>query len=484
MKLKLYSLQIKILALTFISMVPLLASVEFFLMPMIYAKLMSDRQDSTRYAVELAIQSVDQWQKMVEQKKISNEEAQMAAIADIRHFRYNKSEYFWIQNESAKIIMHPIKPELEGKDLSGLQDKNGKYIFKEFAEAVKNSDRSGSVDYLWPKPGQETPAPKISFIKQSAGWGWIIGSGVYVDDVQKEIQMIRFKIWSFFLAISLVSLGLSYKLASGISRKLNDVSNRLQKVGLEVGSAVHQLVDVGQGLSASSTETAVSLEETVASLDEITSMIQNNSRSADEAADLSAKSRQLVEKGEVEITDLVQSMSHISLASKKIEQIIEVIDDISFQTNLLSLNAAVEAARAGEQGKGFAVVADAVRTLALKSADAAKDISGLINETVRKIEHGSKVAQASGGVLADITNSINRVAQINSEIALASREQASGIGQINSAMSQIDQTSQNNAASAEKLSVTSNEVNNLAQTTKNITFELEVIVRGDRKEAA
>lgn len=155
-------------------------------------------------------------------------------------------------------------------------------------------------------------------------------------------------------------------------------------------------------------------------------------------------------------------MRLISQDSKKIEEIIHVIDDIAFQTNLLALNAAVEAARAGEQGKGFAVVAEAVRALAQRSASAAKEINGLIKESVERTEQGSSIADNSGQVLTRIVSSVNKVVTLNKEIAQASNEQSQGISQISKAMNQLDQASQSNAASSEEIAATAGEIEHRA----------------------
>ncbi|HEY1079318.1 MAG TPA: methyl-accepting chemotaxis protein, partial [Bdellovibrio sp.] len=178
---------------------------------------------------------------------------------------------------------------------------------------------------------------------------------------------------------------------------------------------------------------------------------------------------------------LINSMKEISQDSKKISEIISVIDDIAFQTNLLALNAAVEAARAGEQGKGFAVVAEAVRTLAQRSALAAKDISNLIKSSVGRMESGGAQVEKSGAVLTEILNSINKVTHLNQEISTASSEQAHGISQISQAMNQMDQVTQVNAASSEEAAASAEELSAQAQSMTLVIHELVRVIRGEVK---
>jgi methyl-accepting chemotaxis protein len=270
-------------------------------------------------------------------------------------------------------------------------------------------------------------------------------------------------------------------LAQRISAAIVGTANLLTESGHQIAEAITQLSQAGNALSQSSTSAAGSMEETVASLEEMTSMVKMNSDNARQASSLSQTSSVAAQDGEKEIHALIASMKDISASSKKIEEIINVIDDIAFQTNLLALNAAVEAARAGEQGKGFAVVADAVRTLAQKSAEAAKDITVLIKDSVGKIDKGTSIADRSGEVLSKIVVSVKKVADLNQEISTASEEQSGGISQINAALNQLDQSSQTNAASSEEIAATAEEISAQAQQMKVAVSQLQSIVIGANK---
>ncbi len=240
-----------------------------------------------------------------------------------------------------------------------------------------------------------------------------------------------------------------------MSEKLAAIVAEVRGASEEVGSASRQIAEGNGDLSRRTQEQAAALEETASSMEELTSTVTQNADNAHQASQLVASARsQAVEGGEV-VTRTVEAMRAINQTSKKIADIIGVIDEIAFQTNLLALNAAVEAARAGEQGRGFAVVATEVRHLAQRSATAAKEIKGLITDSVAKIENGSQLVDASGKALTAIVESVKRVTDIVADIAAASSEQSSGIEQVNKAVMQMDQMTQQNAALVEEAAAAS-----------------------------
>lgn len=265
------------------------------------------------------------------------------------------------------------------------------------------------------------------------------------------------------------------------------VINRLTQSLSSTSSIANKLVDRSQSVSKI-TETvskgavtsAEALQETVAAVEELSSMVQLTAKNAREAADLSNQSNQVAENGEVEIKNLIGSMKDIASSSKKISDIINVIDDIAFQTNLLALNAAVEAARAGEQGRGFAVVAEAVRSLAQRSASAAKDITNLIKESSGKVEGGQKTADSAGKVLTDIVKSVKQVLSLSDQIADASREQAAGISQITKTLNELDNNTRMNAKAATEMSSEMSSVKEESQETQNQIISLNSFVTGNK----
>jgi methyl-accepting chemotaxis protein len=270
-------------------------------------------------------------------------------------------------------------------------------------------------------------------------------------------------------------------LVGALATSINDMVANLSKMVSAVQIASDKIAgasaDVAAGnddLSQRTEEQASSLEETASSMEEMTSTVKQNAESARQANELAAAARTVAEKGGAVVGKAVSSMEEINTASKRIADIISVIDEIAFQTNLLALNAAVEAARVGEQGRGFAVVASEVRSLAGRSATAAKEIKALVQDSVTKVQEGSTLVNQSGTQLEEIVGSIKKVADIISEISAASQEQATGIEQVNKAVVQMDQITQQNAAVVEEAAASSASMDAQSKELQNLVSQFKI----------
>jgi methyl-accepting chemotaxis protein len=268
--------------------------------------------------------------------------------------------------------------------------------------------------------------------------------------------------------------------ANATATRLTDIVGRIKDASVSINTAASEIASGNADLSQRTEQQAANLEETAASMEELTSTVRQNAESARQANQLAIGAASVASQGGEVVGQVVTTMRDIEQSSKKIAEIISVIDGIAFQTNILALNAAVEAARAGEQGRGFAVVASEVRTLAQRSAAAAKEIKGLIENSVDKVSDGSALVSKAGATMGEIVSSVQRVTDIMAEISAASQEQSSGIEQVNQTITHMDETTQQNAALVEEASAAARSMEEQAQM---LTQTVAVFVLDDRGPA-
>ena len=251
---------------------------------------------------------------------------------------------------------------------------------------------------------------------------------------------------------------------STMTASLRAVVDRVRTDAEGVATASHQIADGNADLSSRTEEQAASLQQTASSMEQLTSAVHQNAGNSSQGSQLARTASEIAERGGHVVEQVVTTMRGISDSSRRIAEINAVIDGIAFQTNILALNAAVEAARAGEQGRGFAVVASEVRTLAQRSAEAAREIKQLIDESVAKVDAGTQLADQAGATMKEVVGSIRHVNDLMGEISAASREQSTGIGQVSDAVSQMDQVTQQNAALVEESAAAAASLKSQAQT--------------------
>ncbi len=404
----------------------------------------------THHVVEAAMGVIKHFQGL-ESTGMSRADAQKQAMEVIRGLRYGKNEYFWINDMTPTMVMHPTNPKLEGQNLSGLKDPDGKFLFNDMV-AIARKQGSGQVDYRWPKPGSEDPVPKISYVELFQPWGWILGSGIYVDDVQVEFREQALRASAILIVIALLlaalvtlinrsiarpldeAVGAMANIASGeadLTRSLDNqghdeltalgshfnaftgklrsvVGQSLQAAG-ELDQASQSLGEIAGQAQQHSQQQSQQMELVATAINEVSYAVQDVAKNAEHAANEVREAEQQALQGQqnidsslrqidqlsATIDQAVEVMQTLAQESTQIGSVLEVIRSIAEQTNLLALNAAIEAARAGEQGRGCAVVADEVRMLAQRTPQSTSEIPGMIERLQGNSEAAVKVINAS-----------------------------------------------------------------------------------------
>ena len=462
------------------------------------SQIIESRRELLTTAVQSAHSIVASYQAKAASGAMPVEEAQKAAKDALRVSRFGgpegKTEYFYIWTLDSKGVMHPIKPEWEGQDMAGkVKDGAGTDILKQISTAL-NASSNGRVfvPTMFARPGSQSLVPKLQYVIRVDGWNWMVGSGLYTDDIDQLVRKTLLSNLAIVLVVMLVVGGVGLLVTRSVLRQIggeptdaiavmSEVAQgnldtpipdapagslldglgrmvvSLRQLVTEVRSATESIAtassEIAQGnndLAHRTEDTASNLQSTASSMEELTSTVRQTSDSAQTANQMATSAATVAARGGEVVSRVVATMQDINASSNKISDIIGVIDGIAFQTNILALNAAVEAARAGEQGRGFAVVASEVRSLAQRSAEAAKEIKALIGASVEKVESGTQLVGNAGATMTEIVESVQRATDIIGEIRSATSEQSQGIAQVNTAMNQLDQMTQQNSALVEQ----------------------------------
>ncbi|MBK9102073.1 MAG: methyl-accepting chemotaxis protein [Austwickia sp.] len=438
--------------------------------------ILEQRAAETKHQVETAMGVLKYHAGLESAGAMTRAVAQSQALAQLKALRYAEGEYFWVNDMSATMLMHPVKPELDGKDQSGSRDPDGRPIFILFTDKVKTSS-AGFVEYQWPKPGKDAPQPKISYVAGFPTWGWVLGSGVYVDDVASATSAAALKLGVVLILVGLGVSGLSVLVVRGVLKPLrrtlaqaqetlrdadlsyrfpvvnpkneldqlnsalNATLERLQTVvdGVTAGSETldveaHKLAEASKAVKHAATSTAeqstsvvkvmadvrANVDSVAAGAEEMGTSIQEIARNASSAAEVAASAVEAARATSSTVNRLGESSAQIS-------DVVSAITSIAEQTNLLALNATIEAARAGDAGKGFAVVANEVKELAQESARATEDITKRVEAMQEDVASAVRAISGIAGIIENINDYQGAIASAVEEQTATTRDIAQSV---------------------------------------------------------
>ena len=469
-----------------------------FLVPFIRDLVLKEKKHALTMNLQQATSLIGSFQKQVEAGSLSADEARRQAAERIASMRYDGANYLWIQDLDARMVMHPMKPELNGKPMGQEKDVSGKYFFSEMSRSCREQGR-GCVQYLWPKPGGEKPVAKLSCVELFKPWGWVIGTGIYIDDVSAQMHEVELAIAAVLCTLLALTTILTYFISRAITvpvavlvseakmvangqlnfeisgcggdeigqlsssfktmignlrtiiSHVSDTSGQVAAAAIQLNSTAKRIASGAEDAGCQAVTVATASEEMSATSGDIAQNCLMAAERAQLASQSASRGAEVVEKTVAvmgQIADKVQesarTVESLGARSDQIGAIIGTIEDIADQTNLLALNAAIEAARAGEQGRGFAVVADEVRALAERTTKATREIDLMI-KTIQQETRGAVSAMELG---------VRQVESGTIEAARSGEALADILAQVNEASEQVGRI----ATAAEEQTATTTEI--------------------------
>ncbi|WP_176053403.1 methyl-accepting chemotaxis protein [Paraburkholderia caribensis] len=489
----------------FLSLICLLAVALYSIVEMRAIRI-DEREEMLAQVTDTALSLVKYYASESEAGRLPIDQAKAQALSALKALRYGNNGYFAIADENVNILMHAFLPKLEHTNAADTADSAGVHMWADGVRIAQGVGQ-GYVRYVWPKPGVSGLVPKIAYVAGYKPWGWTLLTGVYIDDINEAalrtaieamvavIILMVIMVWLATLinrslkrslggdpeyAVKIVRQIAQHDLSSTVvTQHTNDQSllHSMRTMQMQLVAVVTSVKELAESISSGSSEIAAgninlsqrteeqaaALQETAASMEQLHATVGQTDESAVRSQEAVQNTLQAANAGRAVIAHMVESMTEIDRSSNKIAGIADMIQGIAFQTNILSLNAAVEAARAGDQGRGFSVVASEVRALAQRSSAASKEIAELISNSKSGVEKGSRYAKEAGDAMSQIESTVQAMTNSMLGILAATREQSTGIGQINRAISEIDKVTQQNAALVEQVAAAANALESKAR---------------------